>query len=461
MAWISDNYGFDYDCEVTYQKVSIRELSSELSQAIIYGIIIAKQEMRRIDSRKQPGTERYVLNFTLRDSLTDTINAACWGEENAISKLSTSFTIGDVVKIRNPQIIERQSAASDEKFKPSTTSHYQLNIHPLYSEITVCQADERRSYEKFLHCSTRSISEIVSLADVVYDCQTAEGLIINLLVAIREIGTVQNVKTKDGREVKKFQLSVFDQSHPKFNILIWGEETANFIIKYCQKRSILLITDIKINYNTFTKEMAGTTGNMTIFTPDPDIPDARVLYQYAMKTALPADKIKDSNSTDVSTTYTMEEILKFIHSTEMNLDEIQGTVNAIISFFDIDGTSNTTAFRCPKCMQPLQSSADKCKDENCDIGNSLTTLPAEEIYNFIIRLSDHSGSIERCHLSGNAAKNMLGIEVADFLRLSDDDKTNLKWNFLFERVSVQFKLSYSTMGNGRYFFRILSCCKME
>lgn len=53
MAWISDNYGFDYDCEVTYQKVSLKQLSAELSQTVIYGIIIAKQDLRRIDSRKR------------------------------------------------------------------------------------------------------------------------------------------------------------------------------------------------------------------------------------------------------------------------------------------------------------------------------------------------------------------------------------------------------------------------
>ncbi|GFT60943.1 meiosis-specific with OB domain-containing protein [Nephila pilipes] len=441
MSWISDNYGFQYDCEETYQKISINQLSSELSQVVLFGMIIAKQDVRRVSSRKTPGRERFVLNFTIRDSPNDTINAACWGEDNAINILSTSFAIGDIVKIKNPQITERQSESEDEKFKPAVNSQYQLNISPQYSEITVCSNEERRGYEKLLHCTTHHTSQILNLIDIVYNNQSAEGLSVSLLVAVREISNIQTVKTKDGREVKKLQLTVFDQSHPIFHILIWEEETANFIIKYCNKRSVMLISDIKINYNNYMKETIATSSSTTIFTPNPDIPDARVLYQYAMKMALPDDTEHfDTKYNDPSTIYTIEQIVKLMNTSEIMLNEIQGILHVLITSFDIDSTNKVTSIRCSCCSTLLEKPDSKCINGACEIGSGMKNLPAEEMYDIPISISDNTGCIQRCLLLGQVAQNLLGLSVHDFLKMTEEDKTAVKWNYLFERVIIQFKV---------------------
>ena len=42
-----------------------------------------------------PGTERYLMSFVVRDSPTCFVNATCWGSENYIKDLSRSFGIGD------------------------------------------------------------------------------------------------------------------------------------------------------------------------------------------------------------------------------------------------------------------------------------------------------------------------------------------------------------------------------
>ncbi|XP_055946742.1 meiosis-specific with OB domain-containing protein-like [Argiope bruennichi] len=305
-------------------------------------------------------------------------------------------------------------------------------------------------------------SEILNLVDIIYNSQNAEGLSVNLLVAVRRIGTIQTVKTKDGREVKKLQLTVFDQSHPTFNILIWEEETAKFILKYCSKRSVVLISDIKINYNNYMKEIIGTSGSSTIFTPDPDIPDARVLYQYAMKITLPDDSVQnESKYADSSIIYTIEEILKLMNSSEIILSEIQGTLHAIITSFDIDSTNKISSFRCPGCIQLLQKKDDKCINGACEIGNGMKILPGEEMYDIPLSIADNTGCINRCLLLGQVAQNFLGVSVQEFSRLSDDDKTNLKWNYLFERVTIEFKITPSSTGNGRYNFRISSCKKCD
>ncbi|XP_035229306.1 meiosis-specific with OB domain-containing protein-like isoform X2 [Stegodyphus dumicola] len=459
MSWITENYGFDFESEYTYQKVSINQLSSHISQVVLYGIVIGKQDIRRIISKKQAASERFVLNFSIRDSPNDTINAACWGDESSISTLGSCFTL---VKIKNPQIIERQAEAADEKFRPQVNSQYTLNISPQHSEITTCLGEERREYEKLLHCTMHPASETLNLADIVYNSESVEGLTVNLLVAVRDIGTLQTVKTRDGRDLKKLLLTVFDQSHAVFHILIWEEETANFLLKYCSKRSVLYVADIKVNYSPFMKEMVATSGSTTIFTPEPEIAEGRVLYQYAMKATLPNDKDQISNiSNDSSTVYTIEKISKLINSTEITMDEIQGTLHAFLAAFDIDGTSKISSLRCPGCLQLLQKINDKCVNGLCEVGSGAKTLPAEEIFDLIVSLIDNTGCLPRCLFTGQAAQHLLGFSVKDFSKLSEDEKTALKWSYLFERFVVRFKISQSSAGNGRAIFRIISCEKME
>ncbi|XP_054711745.1 meiosis-specific with OB domain-containing protein-like [Uloborus diversus] len=459
MEWISENFGFD-DCEVNYQRVSLNQLSADLSQVIIFGVVIAKQDARRITSKKQCGSDRYVLNFTLRDSTSDTINAVCWGEESVIGQLSSSFTIGDVVRIKNPQIMTKQPGEADEKFRPLVTSQYQLNISPTYSEIILCEGEDQKAYENFLHCAVRNSSDLLSLADVVYNSQNADGLSVNLLVAIKNIGKLQTIKTKDGREVKKFSLSVFDQSHSNFPVLIWDEETAKFILKYCSKRTVLLMSDIRVQYNKFMKEMAATATSTTIFTPEPEIADGRVLYQYAMNISMPNDDEDESEKIYATTVYTVEQIIQLMNNTEL-MNDIQGFTVALISEFDVDGTTKLSSFRCPGCLQLLQKPEDRCVNGGCDVGSGMKNVLPEQMYDLQISLADSTGSISRCLLSGQVAQNLLGATVAEFLSKSDDEKTCLKWKYLFEWFKVQFKISSALNWNGKAILRICQIEKTE
>ena len=43
-----------------------------------------------------PGNERFKCTFTIRDSPSDFINVTCWGSEEFIRKIHTSFKICDV-----------------------------------------------------------------------------------------------------------------------------------------------------------------------------------------------------------------------------------------------------------------------------------------------------------------------------------------------------------------------------
>ena len=46
-----------------------------------------------------PGSYRYKLSFSIRDSTKDYINVTCWGSQDYIGNLTSSFKIYDISKV--------------------------------------------------------------------------------------------------------------------------------------------------------------------------------------------------------------------------------------------------------------------------------------------------------------------------------------------------------------------------
>lgn len=80
------------------QKVCLNNLNNNLKNALIIGIIIAKNSPRNIGSKKKNGDSRGVMSFTLRDSKVDFINVDVWGSEYFVITFYERFLVGDVGK---------------------------------------------------------------------------------------------------------------------------------------------------------------------------------------------------------------------------------------------------------------------------------------------------------------------------------------------------------------------------
>lgn len=78
------------------QKVRLNNLNMNIKNALIVGIIIAKNSPRTIGSKKKNGESRGVTSFTLRDSEIDTINTDVWGSEYYVVTFYERFLVGDV-----------------------------------------------------------------------------------------------------------------------------------------------------------------------------------------------------------------------------------------------------------------------------------------------------------------------------------------------------------------------------
>ncbi|XP_023231096.1 meiosis-specific with OB domain-containing protein-like [Centruroides sculpturatus] len=165
--------------------VQICDLSPNLFNAIIVGIVITKQDVKNVQSKRKPGTERYVLGFTLRDSPNDTINITCWGDEHDVNNISNQFQIMDVVKIKNPQIQLKHSASSDNRYRPEVSSPFHLNISAKYSEVNICfEAQEK--YDCLIHIPTK-FNQYYNLVDIINNGQNIDGKHVNLLVGLKSV----------------------------------------------------------------------------------------------------------------------------------------------------------------------------------------------------------------------------------------------------------------------------------
>lgn len=79
-------------------RTTLKNLSPNTENALIVGVIIAKQRPRKFQDSNpgSNGKDRGVWNFTLRDSPNDWINATLWAASDYVFHLDTKFQIGDV-----------------------------------------------------------------------------------------------------------------------------------------------------------------------------------------------------------------------------------------------------------------------------------------------------------------------------------------------------------------------------
>ncbi|CAH1795283.1 unnamed protein product [Owenia fusiformis] len=262
-------------------KAAISDLSPGVGNTRIVGVILAKEEAKSFTSKKNPGTERFLLNFSIRDSPAQFINATCWGGKEHIHDLAAMFHIGDIVEVINAQIQTKRGDNMDDKFRPWTPSPYVLNISEQHSTVKLYGDWDLSEYNTLLHIPIKPHNDFYTLLDVVTNGQNLNGELINLLVAIKSIGAVKEIVTKSGRHTKRCEIKLFDDTNTTLALVLWDEENINLTVQWTPKDTVLFIADVRVNYDDFRKGMLASANSKTIFTINPDTQEAHSLYQFA------------------------------------------------------------------------------------------------------------------------------------------------------------------------------------
>ncbi|XP_076325581.1 meiosis specific with OB domains hold'em isoform X2 [Tachypleus tridentatus] len=445
MSWSRAGSGFDQRDIVNQflQRISIAELAPNLPNCVVVGAVIVKQNLRFVPNRKDPFSKLCVLNFTLRDSVEDTINAVCWGNEKEVKLISNTFHIGDVVQLSNVQVQICQQGSIGEKCNPFVTSGFRLNISPVHSKLTLYEG-LWEEFQMLCHTPCKAVSSVVSLADLVYSEMDISGEHINLLVGVRKVTSIQPICSKDGRNLQKIDCHVFDQTYPFMVISIWNVEQIFKAEKWMPQKTILFISDVKVCYNDHLRRVVATADNQTIFTENPDVYEAHTLYQYAQTVDLPPDdtelsRVHNAESLCSSLIFTITDIKKLFDGKQHDCNNIYGTLYCFLTQMDLDGTSSFQSFYCGHCNQLIQQNEERCINLNCPVGSgSEVSLPVQQ-FDIFVRLSDHSGSMWT-RIRGDVVKKMFNCSVEDFTALSLSQKTCLKWKFLLERWKFYLKV---------------------
>lgn len=80
------------------ERVTLQNLTPNKENALIVGIMIAKQPPWPVNVKTTDNRDRAVWKFTFRDSPQDYINVTCWGEKSYVFELCNKFQVGDVGK---------------------------------------------------------------------------------------------------------------------------------------------------------------------------------------------------------------------------------------------------------------------------------------------------------------------------------------------------------------------------
>ncbi|GAB6025862.1 hypothetical protein CHUAL_011838 [Chamberlinius hualienensis] len=439
-------------------RVLVNDLIINSKPVLVVGAVVLKNEPRSITTIR--GNPSHLLTFMIRDSATSSVICNCWGSKEYIASINCSFNIGDIVEIRNCQVRIQSENENASNFKPFTSSSFQLVISDKCGTVsTYC--GNRLLFDSLMNIPVKMDYRLVKLEEITQNPEIYENQIVDLLVLFKRCHTPKEIKTKTGKLFTKADIIVGDQTASNFAVQIWDTEWIAFAQKWTPNQCIILIQDVKLQYNHYLRKIVGNTINKTIFTVNPDTREAHILYLFAQSKAAEVENSDEINLEDIRETYLVHKLNDKINKLSNPREEkICGILFGVLTHFDLDGPFSLISTKCKLCGRMLDKETTQCVNQNCPSGNGVEATIAIEQIDLKISISDHSGTMKQCRLSGSVAEAFLGYKVKDLMEMNDYQLTMLKWKFLLERFKWYFQTFYN--GSSRSTdIRILNGLKVD
>ncbi|KAL3279948.1 hypothetical protein HHI36_017454 [Cryptolaemus montrouzieri] len=431
---------------IVLQRVTLKILEPTIFNALIVGVIIAKQDPRQFADSKNPdaGSSRAVLNFTFRDSPQDFINVTYWSTSEKIMDIDANFHIGDVVELVRPQIIIRKYNDHSEQFRPKVTSPYSLTMNDS-SNILLHDGAQLKLYKDLLRLPTKPPG-FVPIRDIHNGGLSLKDTYADILGAIAHIGNMRTVKLKNGGEASLIEIILFDQTNPGIRITIWNREYINKASNWEPRKTILFVTDVKIDWSAYHNAVVAKFTNRSILTENPISQEAENLAKFAQHAPLQVPSFIDQiavNLTDVELIQNVMSIQQVQNKLNLSKDspnvQFTALIYAVVTQLDLDGLGRLISRKCGHCKSLIKTTnpSDKCENTMCPVGQNTEFVEPDVSFDIRMSISDHTGSLSDCRLSGKAAEKILGCSVQEFLQTSADERAKLKWKYLLERCAIR------------------------
>ncbi|XP_042096054.1 meiosis-specific with OB domain-containing protein isoform X2 [Ovis aries] len=424
---------------------ALSNLHPNMANLKIIGIVIGKTDVKGFPDRKNIGSERYTFSFTIRDSTTHFVNATSWGSEDYIRSLSDSFRVGECVIIENP-LIQTKELEREEKFSPATPS-YEVDAKLL----------------SLIYLPVKESCDYYSLGDIVANGHSLDGKIINVLAAVRSVGEPKYFTTSDRRKGQRCEVKLYDETESSFAMICWDSESILLAQSWVPQGTVIFAADVRISFDKFRNSMTATVISKTIITTNPDTPEANILLNFIRENKVmnPLDDeidnyLKESmNLNTIVDVYTVEQLKVKALKNEGKAEPFYGILYAYISTLNIDDeTTKVVRNRCSGCGYIVNEASSTCTTCNKDSSGFKSVFLS---FDMLIDLTDHTGTLHSCSLTGSVAEETLGCTVDEFLAMTDEQKTALKWQFLLERSKIYLKFFISHRARGGLRVSVLSC----
>ncbi|RVE59383.1 hypothetical protein OJAV_G00187930 [Oryzias javanicus] len=437
--------------------ISISELHPSFSHPKVFGVVIAKTDVRSFPNRKNPEIERFTFGFTIRDSPDFFINVSAWGNQAYITSLADNFRIGDCVTVENPLVSSKDP--EKDKFCPATPSHYRLLVVEPHSQVLLCtDMDTVDGLLPLMHLPAKDSADFYSLGDIMANGQKLDGAVINILAAVKTISEAKQFTTSDGRRGQRMEVKLFDDSVSSFPLVCWDKESIQLLQTLVPREAVLFVADAKTSFDSFRGGMVATVNSRSVVTVNPDSREASLLFSYAKQMsesgALDHDEAADHPSVDsITDVYTVNQLkLK----AKEQPDTFCGLTYSFISKLDLDSSvSRLIKTRCSKCKFQAAEDAQSCSNQLCP--GREQPFSGAAAFDLLVDVSDHTGTLPACSLRGAAAEQTLGCSTDEFAGWSDDQRSALKWKFLLERCRLCLKICPSARTKSGIRTVILAC----
>ncbi|KAH8241762.1 hypothetical protein KR038_003204 [Drosophila bunnanda] len=422
--------------------------------------LIVSKSSPNIFYDKMSGTERGVLTLTIRDSPLHLTNCKCWGQRACVEEYSAMLHIGHVVDIVGAKVMSHAKISSKEqqqRYQPQGTLSCVLVVNEGSGYLVRHDGDDSSpvlALQQLLHLPLKPLGSALKLADV------RSGLIggggasafVDLLVVVAAIRPVREIKRKfpvaSGKVLDPLhclEAVVIDSSYPEGMLLsIWQADWIRRAQRWQPRHTVLHLVDVRVSHSDYHRCPVLSHSNGTLICEDPHAAGVDCSRLLAFAASQPVRTFDGYAHTELDNLPTAASIrsqmtVRQIYSRaegelqDASQDQFTAVLYGMVTKLDLDGFVPNIS-RNTVCQRPIPRGLEDCATEACQmeflLGNDGPRT--NRYFNINIHFSDQTGSLLEARLAGNPAERILGLEAEHFDRLTEREKSDLKWRFLLK-----------------------------
>ncbi|CAL8084385.1 unnamed protein product [Calicophoron daubneyi] len=313
--------------------------------------------------------------------------------------------------------------------------------------------------------------------------------------------------------LQRCELTLFDETCVEFPMVLWNEDWIHIAIStFIPHVTTLSVVDCPVRFDNYRRGVVAVPNSRTLIIVAPECAEANRLSQYAKHLASRMGKGFECDISQVTKTgeykFTQPIPLPFksapteIYRVPLNSIHTIATIRdlkagkvvggygitfALFTKMDLDHENmrSLVTLHCNSCqrrMTPCDPPADydvpapgKPAVTTASILHAMCTTNAcpfscqrfpwtDELhvqldYGTMVNISDHTGTYRRTLLANEAMKNLVGIEVKDFITLSCEERARIKWQICLHRFKIYFWTEQTSFNNPTPLITIIACEK--